>query len=88
MKKKAAAIKYLKENLDVPVISALGYGDLADKIIKEAKDNGIKIIENKYFFNFEDLFQLNENIPEEVYKIVIDILVFIMKTNDIKMEKV
>jgi flagellar biosynthesis protein len=81
MRKKAASIKYLKENIDIPIISALGYDKFAEQIIDEAKKNGIKIIENKDFFLFDKLFMPGEEIPEEVYKIVVDILVMILKTN-------
>jgi flagellar biosynthesis protein len=81
MKKKAAAVSYLKNNKEVPVISALGYNDFADKIIKEAEKNGIDIISKNDFFYFENLFKPGIEIPPEVYKIVIDILVFIIKTN-------
>ena len=51
-KKKAAALKYFKENLDTPELAAFGEGDLADKIIEEAKKNSIKIVENEKFFDF------------------------------------
>jgi flagellar biosynthesis protein len=84
MRKKAASIKYLKENLEIPVITAFGHDKLALQIIEEAKKNGINIVENKDFFNYEKLFKTGEEIPTEVYKIVVDILVFILKTNKIK----
>jgi flagellar biosynthesis protein len=82
MKKKAAAINYLKEKYNIPVISALGEAGFAEKIIEEAKKNGIKIVENKDFFNYEKCFSPGQEIPEEVYKIVIDIIIFILKTNN------
>ncbi|HNZ26602.1 MAG TPA: EscU/YscU/HrcU family type III secretion system export apparatus switch protein [Spirochaetota bacterium] len=81
-RKKAAAITYLKENLDIPIISALGSDELADKIIEKAKENGIKIFENKEFFQYEKLFDIGNEIPPEIYKIVAEILVFIIKSND------
>jgi|GEM_PF-1370901 len=80
-KKKAAALKYFKEDLDTPVIAAYGTDELAQKIIEEAKKNSIKIVENENFFDFEDLFNVGEAIPVEVYKIVVDILTSIIKTN-------
>ncbi|MBP7554411.1 MAG: EscU/YscU/HrcU family type III secretion system export apparatus switch protein [Spirochaetes bacterium] len=81
-RKKAAAVTYLKENLDIPIISALGSDELADKIIEKAKENGIKIFENKEFFQYEKLFDIGNDIPPEIYKIVAEILVFIIKSND------
>ena len=81
-KKKAAAIKYFKDNLNTPVITALGNDDFAEKIIEEARQNGINIIENSDFFKFENLFKIDREIPVEVYKIVANILVNIFKTNE------
>jgi type III secretion system FlhB-like substrate exporter len=78
---KAAALKYKKENLDVPVIASLGTGDFAVKIINEAVKNGIKIVQDKDFFKFEDLFIPGKEIPNEVYKIVIQILTSVLNTN-------
>jgi flagellar biosynthesis protein len=78
---KAAALKYKKENLDVPVIAALGAGEFAEKIINEAIKNGIKIVPDKEFFKFEDIFIAGKEIPYDVYKIVIQILTSILNTN-------
>lgn len=80
-KKKAAAVKYLKEKLEVPVIAAYGTDDFADKIIKEAEKNGIEIVSNENFFKYEKQFSIEGEIPEEVYKIVADIIACIIKTN-------
>lgn len=81
-RKKAAAITYLKENLDVPIISALGADELADKIIAKAQKNGVKILENEEFFQYEKLFEIGGDIPPEIYKIVAKILVFIINSNE------
>ncbi len=79
--KKAAAIKYLKEKLKTPIIAALGTDNFAEKIIEEAKKNSIEIIENKDFFNFEDMFKIGKEIPFEVYEIVAKIISQIINTN-------
>jgi type III secretion system FlhB-like substrate exporter len=79
--KKASAIKYFKENLDIPVIAAYGKGAFAEEIIKKAVENGIKVVENKDFFQFDNLFKSGEKIPEEIYKIVAEILAAILETN-------
>lgn len=82
--KKAAAIKYLKEKLKTPVIAALGNDSFAEKIIEEAKKNSIEIIENKDFFEFEDIFRIGKEIPFEVYEIVANIIAQIINTNNVK----
>jgi len=81
-KKKALALKYFEESIDTPVIKALGTGAFAEELIKKALENGIKIIENKDFFQFESLFKVGSEIPAEVYKIVADILVTLIETNE------
>ena len=80
---KAAALKYKKENLDVPVVAALGTGDFAEKIIDAAMKNGIKVVPDKDFFKFEDLLAAGREIPFELYKIVVQILIKILDTNNI-----
>ena len=77
---KAAAIKYSKENLNVPIVAALGSGELAERIIEEANKNGIEIVKNQDFFDFEDLFKPGKEIPFEVYRLVVDILAYILNT--------
>lgn len=79
--KKAAAIKYLKERLDVPILSAYGENSFAEKIINKAIENGIEIVQDESFFKYEQLFSVNSNIPEEVYMIVAEIIANIIKTN-------
>jgi flagellar biosynthesis protein len=81
--KKAAAIKYTKENLDTPVISAFGNDKFAEEIINQAKKNKIDIVENKEFFEFENLFSIGSEIPIEVYKIVANIIAQIINTNKV-----
>lgn len=80
-KKKSIAIKYLKENLDVPVVVAKGEGEFARKIIEEAINNGIKVVENKEIFEYYDIFIVGKEIPEDVYSIVASILAYVIKTN-------
>ena len=82
IEKKAVAIKYLKENLYIPKISAIGNKEFAQQIIMKAKENGIKIVENEEFFEFEKLFRVGREIPAEIYEIVAEILAYILKTND------
>jgi len=79
--KKASAVKYFKENLDVPVISAYGKGKFAEDIIKKAIENGIKVVENRDFFQFDSLFKVGEKIPQEIYRIVAEILAAILDSN-------
>jgi flagellar biosynthesis protein len=78
---KAAAIKYTKEDLDVPVISAYGSGETALRILEEAKKFNIEIVEDGSFFDFEKMFVIGKEIPQDVYRIVAEILAYILRTN-------
>lgn len=81
MKKKAASISYLKEQIEVPIVSAIGEGEFAEKIIEKARENGLRIVEDKNFFQYEKFLKAGKTIPKEVYDIVIEILISIIKTN-------
>lgn len=81
MKKKsirqAAALKYDIEKDDVPYVVALGEGYLAEKMIEKAKDEGVKIVEDKSLASMLQKVSVGDDIPEELYSIVAQILVFI-----------
>jgi len=79
LKKKAVALSYFKGNKDVPEVVAKGKGYLAQKIIELAKKSNIPILQNKELV--EALFdvKIGEKIPENVYKAVAAILVYVYK---------
>ncbi|WAM35421.1 EscU/YscU/HrcU family type III secretion system export apparatus switch protein [Caldicellulosiruptor acetigenus] len=74
--KKAVAIKYELEDI-APKIIAKGKGYVAEKIIEKAKDEDIPVYEDQTIA--EKLFnlELQEYIPEDLYEVVAQILVFI-----------
>ncbi|ADQ40476.1 type III secretion exporter [Caldicellulosiruptor acetigenus I77R1B] len=74
--KKAVAIKYELEDI-APKIIAKGKGYVAEKIIEKAKDEDIPVYEDQSIA--EKLFnlELQEYIPEDLYEVVAQILVFI-----------
>ncbi|AEM73987.1 EscU/YscU/HrcU family type III secretion system export apparatus switch protein [Caldicellulosiruptor acetigenus] len=74
--KKAVAIKYELEDI-APKIVAKGKGYVAEKIIEKAKDEDIPVYEDQSIA--EKLFnlELQEYIPEDLYEVVAQILVFI-----------
>ena len=73
-RRQAAALTYLKKELDIPVISAMGEGEFAERIIAKAAENGIRIVENEDFFILKDRFRVGQEIPPEIYTIVVEIL--------------
>lgn len=76
MRKKAAAIKYEK-GLSAPVVTAMGFGEVAKKIIDVANESNIPIVENSDIVDSLDQDSIGENIPSELYEIVAEILAYI-----------
>ena len=72
--KKAVALKYNPEIDNAPKLLAKGEKEVAEKIIKIAKENGIPIFEDPYLVSI--LYKLNfyEEIPEEIYEAIAAIL--------------
>ncbi|MCD6462089.1 MAG: EscU/YscU/HrcU family type III secretion system export apparatus switch protein [Thermotogae bacterium] len=76
-RKKSVALKYNKDVDTAPVVIAKGVGEVAEAIIEIAKEKGIPIVENPELV--EDLFRLEiySEIPEELYKVVAEVLAFV-----------
>lgn len=74
--KKAAALTY-KPGDNAPKISAMGKGEIAERIIKVAKENEVPVFENSELIETLMSFDLGSEIPPELYNVVAEILVFI-----------
>ncbi len=84
----AIAIRYDQEIDNAPTIIAKGIDKLALKIKEIARENDIQIYESPPLAR--ELYksvELNEAIPEHLYKAVAEILVYVYKINDKKMGK-
>ncbi len=79
---KAVAIKYNKE-LPAPFITAKGDGFIADKLLKIAEENNIPIVKDDLLSETLFIMDPGEYIPDEVFDIVAEILVFIKETQDL-----
>lgn len=75
-RKKAAALKY--DNIfSSPTVTAVGFGEIADRIIKEAQNNNIPIIEDTALTENLTRLSIGQNIPVELYEAVAEIIAFI-----------
>ena len=74
--KKAAAIKYEQKD-EAPSLVAKGVGLSAEKILEEAKTHDIPIYEDKELAETLNRLELGDYIPEELYQVVAEILVFV-----------
>ncbi len=78
----ALAIKYNKE-LPAPFIQAKGRGPLADRLLDIANKYNIPVVKDDLLSETLYMMEPGEYIPEEVYDIVAQILVFIKETQDL-----
>jgi flagellar biosynthesis protein len=80
---KAVALKY-NEDLPAPFITAIAKGFVAKKLLEIADEYKIPIIEDDFLSEILYIMNPGEYIPEKVYNIVAEILVFIKETQDLK----
>ena len=76
-RRKAVAIRYDPEKDKTPVVLTKGYGELAERIIKIAKEKNIPIVEDKDLVSALIRVEVFEEIPPELYRAVARVLVFI-----------
>ena len=77
--KKAVALKYNIEVDNASKLIAKGEKEIAEKIIKIARENGIPIYEDPYLVSILYKLDFYEEIPEEVYEAVAAILAAVYK---------
>jgi type III secretion system FlhB-like substrate exporter len=75
---KAAAIQYT-EDLPAPIVLAKGKGLLAKRIKEIALEQGIQIVDQPELADALVELPLGSLIPEEFYRIVAEILVFVRR---------
>lgn len=75
--KLASALKYDMGKDDAPYVVALGQGYLAEKMIEKGKERGVKVVEDKPLAKMLQNLSVGDEIPEELYQVVAQILVFI-----------
>lgn len=74
--KKAVALTYESDYI-APKIIAKGKGLVADNIIKKAKDKNITLYEDQALVENLLSLNINDDIPEELYEAVAEILLYI-----------
>jgi flagellar biosynthesis protein len=76
-RKKAVALRYDPEKDKAPVVLAKGYSELAERIIKIAKERNIPVVEDKDLISALIRVEVFEEIPPELYRAVAKVLAFI-----------
>ena len=78
LNKRAVALKYDSDDI-APVVIATGMGNMAEKIVETAIENNVPIFEDNSLATLLSRLELGEEIPEELYKAVVDIYVYFLK---------
>jgi len=78
--KKAAALQYDTESkLGAPKVIASGKSHLAEQIISKAQEFDIPIFENRELADSLLGLEVNQEIPEELYRAVTEVFVWLMR---------
>lgn len=78
--KKAVAMQYKAYENNAPKIIAKGSGKIAQKILEKAKEYDINIFENAQLTEMLMNVEINEEIPAELYKSVVEVFIWLHKT--------
>lgn len=78
-KKQAAALKYDPAGDDAPVVTAVGQGTVAEKIIETAEKNKVPVMENAELSQVLQSLSVGDVIPPKLYEAVAQIFVFIFQ---------
>lgn len=81
--KKAAALSYKPGDM-APKITAMGKGEIAERIIKTAQENNVPIFENSELVETLVNLDIGDQIPPELFGVVAEILVFISNLDRLK----
>ena len=78
----AVALKYVDGEMEAPKVVAKGADLVALKIKEIARENNVPIMENKPLARMlYDKVELDQEVPQEMYQAVAEILAFVYKLN-------
>lgn len=84
-KKNKAAVALTYEKGDTaPKVIATGRGYVADRIIETAAEHDVPIHEDKQLAESLSTLEIGDTIPQELYEVVAEILVFVSDMEKIK----
>ncbi len=79
MSTKAVALKYDKEQDDAPRVTAMGQGEVAQKIIEKAKEHHIPLFCNQELVNSLLHLDIDTQVPPSLYNALVEVFVWLMK---------
>lgn len=75
-RKRAAALKY-EGGASAPIVTAVGMGHIADKIIEEAEEHDVPVVFNKELTDLLCNIDIGESIPPDIYEAVAHIIAYV-----------
>jgi FlhB-like protein len=79
--KKAVALEYRKD-LPAPIIVSKGAGELANRILQIARENGVTILEEGSLAERLYAFDPGSIIPEDLYAVVAEVYAFLISVEE------
>jgi flagellar biosynthesis protein len=73
----AVALEY--DGSAAPRVTAKGQGEVAEKIIATAREHNVPLEENPLLAQALSAVELDEHIPEELYKAVAQVIGFVLR---------
>ena len=80
MNPKAVAMKYKAYEDNAPKVIAKGSGEVAKRIIEKAKEFDISIFQNPELTDMLMNVEIDEEVPAELYKAVVEVFIWLHKT--------
>ncbi|HPD22592.1 MAG: EscU/YscU/HrcU family type III secretion system export apparatus switch protein [Desulfomonilia bacterium] len=84
---KAVALKYERGKDPAPRVTAKGRGVVAERILAIAREHNIPIRQDKALLDALYRLDINEEIPEDLYRVIAEVLAFIYRMNRMKAER-
>lgn len=78
---RAVALRYAREDMPAPRVSAKGTGELARRILAVARENGVPVREDPDLLELLSACDLGQEIPGELYHAVAELLAFLHRLN-------
>jgi flagellar biosynthesis protein len=78
---KAVALRYDKSRASAPQVVAGGSGSVAEKIVEIAREAGVYIMEDPDLVEILAHVPVGDEIPDELYQAVAEVLAFVYKVN-------
>lgn len=80
-RKRAVALRYDTSDDPAPRVIAKGEGVLAERILAIAEEEGIHVQEDPDLLGLLAKLEVNDTIPEELYRAVAEVLAFVYRLN-------